>query len=275
VSLKDIVSHFPSLTIAVIGDAMADVYHWGRLTKLSQEAPVPVFVEDRRELRPGGAANVTANLKAWGIKVREHTFHTAVKHRYMAGHYQVFRIDEDYPGRPDGEWIDATVGELREGALDAIILSDYAKGTCREKVCLRMIQLARLREVPVIVDPKGTDWTKYGGATVLCPNQQEFAPVGRMWPDFNILEKRGEEGIQIHSPLYPQGGPLVPAKARHVFDPCGAGDTVVAGVAAAVAVGATLEQAAVIGNIAAGYVVGEVGTAVCPFDYLERMCASS
>jgi D-beta-D-heptose 7-phosphate kinase/D-beta-D-heptose 1-phosphate adenosyltransferase len=277
VTLSEIVARFRGLRIAVIGDAMVDVYHWGRVTKMSQEAPVPVFVEDRIERRPGGAANVGENLKALGANVTVHSspYATTEKHRYLAGHYQLFRVDNDHLWTPTEEHVEALVQGLEEmDSLDAIILSDYAKGTCRARVCAAAITEARLRRIPCVVDPKGSSWTKYDGATVICPNEVEYAALRTSAPDVDILEKRGPEGIQLHysgSRL----GPLIPARVRHVYDTTGAGDTVVAVVAAALAAGGSLEQAAELGCIAAGYVVAEVGTATCPLSYLEEECELS
>lgn len=274
-TLSEIVARFPTLRIAVVGDAIHDFYVWGRVTKLSQEAPVPVFVEDKVERRDGGALNVVNNLAQWVARTRFWgSPETSRKYRYMAGHHQVFRQDFDVDWKPSAADVQAMRETLRADVLDAIILSDYAKGTCRASVCEAAIELCRDLGIPCIVDPKGSSWTKYAGATVICPNEAESAALRVSAPDCDILEKRGAQGIQIHY----RGcrvGPLIPARGRHVFDVTGAGDTVVAAVGATLAAGGTLEDAAQIGCIAAGYVVGEVGTAVCPLTYLESECASS
>lgn len=260
----EILDAFAGVHVLVFGDPMIDVYHFGRSERLSPEAPVPVFIEERTESRPGGAANVAANLEALGCMVT-----TAFppkpwteKHRYMVGHHQLFRHDKDM-------WYEVPTGIFAERP-DVIVISDYDKGACTLHGCQTMIGFAKAVGAIVVVDPKGGGWTRYRGAEVICPNQQE-ADMGTSEFPYRMLEKRGAEGLRLHNPTGENGWKDLPAAARHVFDVTGAGDTVVAVVAAALGAGADLLSAAKLANIAAGYVVGEVGTAVCPIEKLREL----
>lgn len=256
--LRGIVHQFKGVTVAVLGDPMLDYYHFGHVDRLSPEAPVPVFIQDNLDLRDGGAGNVVANLAALGCTTytmfppAPHT----IKHRYLVGTQQLFRMDRDrdhsqhdFPLRWDG------VTDYR-----AIVISDYGKGWCTEARCQEVIQTAATRDIPVVVDPKGLNWSKYRGATIVCPNQRELIQgydehVG------HILHKQGAGGMTL---IYPDRTEQhFPARARQVFDVTGAGDTVVAVLAAALAVRADLAIAAELANIAAGVVVGQVGTTPC------------
>jgi D-beta-D-heptose 7-phosphate kinase / D-beta-D-heptose 1-phosphate adenosyltransferase len=264
--LANIVRHFKNAKVIVVGDPMLDYYHFGHVDRLSPEAPVPVFIEDKIDLRDGGAANVVANLHGLKCEVLCHfpPAPYAMKHRYLVGSQQLFRIDNDR--NHAGQEIE----RVFEPA-DAVVISDYGKGWCRPDRLARVIECARGSNVPVIVDPKGTDWSKYAGATVICPNQHELIPGYDSWPG-HIVHKLGDRGLKV---IYPDRTEhYFDPHARHVFDVTGAGDTVVAVLAAALAVRCEMHIAAELANIAAGIVVGEVGTtpinSTVLIDELER-----
>jgi D-beta-D-heptose 7-phosphate kinase / D-beta-D-heptose 1-phosphate adenosyltransferase len=270
-SLADIVERFAAVSALVIGDAIIDLYHFGRIDRISPEAPVPVFVEDRTqvETRRGGADNVAHQLEVLGCSVsKAYALRRSVKHRYMVGHYQVFRIDLDSSERCE-------LNEFKTGTRPhVIILSDYAKGFLTDTLCRQVIDLAREDRIPVVVDPKGSDWSKYQGCTVLCPNESEYEKWNKEDQPDALLLKCGAKGMKLID--YARGHTIedcihIPAAARHVYDVTGAGDVVVALVAAALGVGCDLQRAALIATHAAGYVVGEVGTAVCPKETLLRL----
>lgn len=271
--LAGIVRQFAGVKIAVLGDPMLDYYHFGHVDRISPEAPVPVFVEDKMDLRDGGAGNVVANLAALGctpFTVFPPAPYT-MKHRYLVGSQQLFRIDrdQDYSRHEHAiDWKGVT-------DWDAIVISDYAKGWCTRARCQELIKTAHTLDIPVIVDPKGKLWHKYEGAGVICPNEREFAEADLIqnwvWP--NIVHKRGPNGLELIQPDQETGVATMrvfPARARHVFDVTGAGDTVVAVLAAALAVRAEIAIAAELANIAAGVVVGQVGTTACSAEMLLR-----
>jgi D-beta-D-heptose 7-phosphate kinase/D-beta-D-heptose 1-phosphate adenosyltransferase len=273
VALAEIVERFATVSALVIGDAIIDEYHFGRIDRISPEAPVPVFVEDRTktETRRGGADNVAHQLEVLGCTVsKAYALRRSIKHRYMVGHYQVFRIDRDSPERCE-------VNEFKTGARpDVIVLSDYAKGFLTDNLCRQVIDLAQEDHIPVVVDPKGSDWSKYRGCTVLCPNESEYEKWNKEDQPAALLLKCGSKGMKLID--HARGHSIedcidIPATARHVYDVTGAGDVVVALVAGALGVGCDLHRAARIATHAAGYVVGEVGTAVCPKPTLLRLIA--
>jgi D-beta-D-heptose 7-phosphate kinase / D-beta-D-heptose 1-phosphate adenosyltransferase len=256
--LAGIVRQFKGVKVAVLGDPMLDYYHFGHVDRLSPEAPVPVFVEDKMDLRAGGAGNVAANLAALGctaIQLFPPAPHT-IKHRYLVGSQQLFRIDRD----KDHSEQQVVMDWLPAAEARAFVISDYGKGWCNHERCQGIIQAARDLGVPVIVDPKGNDWSKYVGATVICPNEREMIAYYDSG-DAHLVHKRGAKGLTV---IYPDHTEChFDARARHVFDVTGAGDTVVAVLAAALAVRAEVAIAAELANIAAGVVVGQVGTTPC------------
>lgn len=253
--LRDIVRQFRGVRVGVLGDPMLDYYHFGHVDRLSPEAPVPVFIEDKVDLRDGGAGNVVENLRGLGCDALA-MFPPApytMKHRYLVGSQQLFRIDRDKDHsnqRPAGSW--AGVEEAK-----AFVISDYGKGWCDKGRCQSLIEAAKRTDVPVVVDPKGLNWEKYAGASIVCPNQRELIQ-GYEEHAGHILHKQGPNGMTL---IYPDRAEVhFPARARQVFDVTGAGDTVVAVLAAALAVRAEYAIAAELANIAAGIVVGQVGT---------------
>jgi rfaE bifunctional protein kinase chain/domain len=289
--------------VLVVGDVMLDRYWFGDVNRISPEAPVPVVKVGRSEHRLGGAANVARNASALGARVellsvvgddeagrciealleesgivsglqRDASIETTVKLRVIGRQQQLLRIDfETTPGHEAllSKLVDF---ERRLGQADVVILSDYGKGGLQH--ISRMIELCRRAAKPVLVDPKGEDYARYRGATLLTPNRSEVRQVAGKWSDEASLEHkaqalrrelgleallvtRSEEGMT----LYRDSGVLhVPTQAREVYDVSGAGDTVIATLAVMLAAGQTFEDAVRWANLAAGIVVGKLGTAV-------------
>jgi D-beta-D-heptose 7-phosphate kinase / D-beta-D-heptose 1-phosphate adenosyltransferase len=305
-SVEAVESRFGQPDVLVVGDLMLDKYVWGEVERISPEAPVPVLRTGRRSESPGGAANVAMNLAGLGAKVTVMGFGgddedgeslekllrdagvksavvacpgmpTTSKLRVLAGHQQLLRMDCDTkPGdfNGAGEALLAMVLDSLPSA-SVVVLSDYGKGVLSERVCRTIIGEARRLHLPVVVDPKGHDFTRYRGATTICPNARELAAVtGESASELKWLLAAGqsmvaslnlqymlvtlsEKGIAI---LRQDSRTQVPAAARQVYDVSGAGDTVVAVVAAAITAGVPIEQAVQLANLAAGIVIGKVGT---------------
>ena len=301
--------------ILVVGDLILDRYLWGRVDRISPEAPVPVVHLEHRAQTPGGAANVAHNLARLGCEVslagiigddtdgtdlletlatigvetsnvqRVSGRPTTVKTRVVGGHQQMLRIDsEDRSGLSASDYerlLDALLPTVSH--YSALILSDYAKGTLGGEVCQRLISEARGVHVPVFVDPKGLNYQKYAGATMICPNRAEIALATRISTDDSelLLEKteelRANLGIDfVALTLSEQGIAMFEAgstyqcaaKAREVFDVSGAGDTVIATLAAAFTSGLAPYDCAHLANAAAGIVIGRVGTVAVARDEL-------
>jgi D-beta-D-heptose 7-phosphate kinase/D-beta-D-heptose 1-phosphate adenosyltransferase len=296
------VPDFSRHRILVAGDAMLDEYWFGESQRISPEAPVPVVQRRETQTRAGGAANVAANLAALGIRttlsaivgddspgesirtaliaagVRPQLVvargrRTAHKLRVLAQHQQLIRLDAEESLAQAADELGAIFAQCLPEA-DAVVLSDYAKGTLANVA--ELIDACRAAEVPVLVDPKGTDFEKYRGASILTPNQSEFlAVVGACATEPEFLERgtrlcaelgldallvtRGSQGMS----LFRDGRQPVslPAQAREVFDVTGAGDTVIATMAAAIAAGTSLEDAARLANLAAGVAIAKIGVA--------------
>ncbi len=287
----------------IVGDVMLDRYWFGEVSRISPEAPVPVVKIDRREERPGGAANVARNIAAIGAKPlllsvvgqdeaagalqqllsadgiqaqlhRDPGLSTTIKLRVIGRQQQLLRID--FETEPGHEVLAAKLAdfEAKLAECDAVLLSDYGKGGLKH--IERMIGLARAQGKPVLVDPKGDDYSRYRGATLLTPNRAEFREVAGRARDEDdltaraqklrtslgldaLLLTRSEEGMT----LYRESGRVhVPTVAREVYDVSGAGDTVIAILAVMIAAGQPMEEAVRWANKAAGIVVGKLGTAV-------------
>ena len=302
---------FHCARVLVIGDIMLDRYWEGPTARISPEAPVPVVRVEQITDRPGGAGNVALNLAALGTSARlgghcgddemadalqdrlagagvECAFSrvpglpTITKLRVISRHQQLIRLDFEQPE----QHVIAAPALQMPGLLDdcqALVLSDYAKGALARPQAL--IEVARQRGIPVMVDPKGADFARYRGATLLTPNLQELeAVVGRCRSESELVTRgerlmheldlqallvtRGEHGMTLLRPG--QEELHMPARAREVYDVTGAGDTVIAVLAAAVAAGSELPQAVALANIAAGIVVGKLGTAAVSAPELRR-----
>ena len=307
----------PSLTrerlaaarVLVVGDAMLDRYWFGAVDRISPEAPVPVVRVNREEERLGGAANVALNVKMLGAQATLLTvvgtdeparrlrtllkeqgvsallgsdaqLLTIVKLRVIGRAQQLIRID--FENQPDHEVLASMLADY-EKALpehDAVLFSDYGKGGLTH--ITQMIGLARAAGKPVLVDPKGDDYSRYAGATVITPNRAELAQVVGAWASEaqlververlraelgldGVLLTRSEDGMSLFDAA---GHAQVPAEAREVFDVTGAGDTVIATLAAMLAAGLGLREAMPIANRAGGIVVGRFGTASVGYDEL-------
>ena len=289
--------------VLVVGDVMLDRYWYGPTGRISPEAPVPVVKVDQVEERPGGAANVAMNIAALGGHARlvgltgidepakaltekltsldVHcdfvtlaAYPTITKLRVMSRGQQMIRLDfeEGFHDVP----ADVILPRMEQALSTAsvVVLSDYAKGALEHVQA--MIQLARKHGLPVMVDPKGADFARYRGATLLTPNLSEFeAVVGKVRNDDELVEKglalieqfdleallvtRSEQGMTLlqkgnHTPLH------MPTQAKEVYDVTGAGDTVISVLAASLAAGKSLSDACKLANAAAGVVVGKLGT---------------
>jgi rfaE bifunctional protein kinase chain/domain len=295
--------------VLVVGDAMLDRYWFGAVERISPEAPVPVVRVNREEERLGGAANVALNVQTLGAQAtlltvvgqdeparklqqlleqqgvktllgQDPQLYTIVKLRVIGRSQQLIRID--FENSPDHEVLANMLDDF-ERALpghDAVLFSDYGKGGLEH--IPRMIELARKAGKPVLVDPKGSDYSRYAGATVITPNRAELAQVIGTWGSEAQLTERAQALKQQHRlegllltrseegmTLFDDAGSLsVPAQAREVFDVTGAGDTVIATLAAMLACGLSLRDALPIANRAGGIVVGKFGTATVSHEEL-------
>lgn len=309
--------------ILCVGDVMLDHYVYGQVERVSPEAPIPILRVERETRTPGGAGNVLRNLQALGAQtcfvsvigndsagrelnrliaepgnVEPHVLVeagrvTTVKTRYIAATQQMLRADRE-SAAPLGPYVRADLLRLIEQAIgehEVAIVSDYAKGVMNEGIAAAIIAAAKAAGKPVVVDPKGTDYTAYRGASVLKPNRRELAlatrmPVGSQAEivaaaraliaqgDFGaVLVSLSEDGMIL---VEADGGvhPLA-AAAREVFDVSGAGDTVIATLAAGLAGGLSLIEAARLANFAAGIVVGKIGTAVTHASELREALADA
>jgi D-beta-D-heptose 7-phosphate kinase/D-beta-D-heptose 1-phosphate adenosyltransferase len=294
---------FSTTRILVIGDLMLDRYWHGTTARISPEAPVPVVSISDIEERAGGAGNVALNITALGGQSRllgltgndesasvlkalleaqnivcdfviVEGSSTVTKLRIISRQQQLIRLDfEDGFINSDANLIEACFQRQLDSA-DVVILSDYGKGTLKEVG--RLIDLARASNKPILVDPKGTDFCRYQGATIITPNLAEFEAVSGPCKNEQVLvEKgtaaleqydltallitRGEQGMTL---LHRDAEPFhLPTHAQEVFDVTGAGDTVIATLAAGLAVGLDYPSATRFANHAAGVVVGKLGTA--------------
>ncbi|ANE74668.1 bifunctional D-glycero-beta-D-manno-heptose-7-phosphate kinase/D-glycero-beta-D-manno-heptose 1-phosphate adenylyltransferase HldE [Dickeya solani] len=300
--MKVTLPDFRHAGVLVVGDVMLDRYWYGPTSRISPEAPVPVVKVDTIEERPGGAANVAMNIAALGAgsrlvgltgiddaaralsaKLNEvnvkcdfvsvPTHPTITKLRVLSRNQQLIRLDfeEGFDSVDPQPMIERIQQALPK--IGALVLSDYAKGALVH--VQSMIQTARAAGVPVLIDPKGTDFNRYRGATLLTPNLSEFEAVAGRCKDENDVVERGaklladldlsallvtrsEQGMTL---LQPGKAPLhLPTQAQEVYDVTGAGDTVIGVLAAALAAGKPLEEACFLANAAAGVVVGKLGT---------------
>ncbi|MFD1260345.1 bifunctional D-glycero-beta-D-manno-heptose-7-phosphate kinase/D-glycero-beta-D-manno-heptose 1-phosphate adenylyltransferase HldE [Entomomonas asaccharolytica] len=309
--MKLTMPHFEQASVLVVGDVMLDRYWHGGTSRISPEAPVPVVKINQREDRAGGAANVALNMAALGAKtwligatgedeaadsladslgsagVETHFQRiagqpTTIKLRVMSRHQQLIRVDFEEIFDINKEALASEVEKLLS-SVKVLLLSDYGKGTLKNHQ--QLIKLAKQHNIPVLVDPKGNDFTIYKGATLLTPNLAEFeAIVGKCLDENQLIEKaqqliehlelggllitRGEQGMTL---LRDNQQELhLPARAREVFDVTGAGDTVISTLAAALASGVELTEAVALANLAASIVVAKLGTACISAPELRR-----
>lgn len=298
-----------SARVLVVGDVMLDRYWFGDVSRISPEAPVPVVHVQRTEERPGGAANVARNVAALGGQAtllsvvgddeagrslarlldeenvttlfhKDSQLPTTVKLRVIGRQQQLLRIDFETP--PSLEVLEDKLGEFESlvDSVDVVILSDYGKGGLTHVT--KMIEAARRHNKRILVDPKGDDFSRYRGATLLTPNRGEFREVAGRWKDERelavkaevlrkelaldaLLVTRSEEGMS----LFMEGEAIHEAtQAREVYDVSGAGDTVIATLGLMLAAQVPMAEAMKIANRAAGVVVGKLGTATVSRDEL-------
>jgi len=306
---------FANKRIVVLGDLMLDEFIWGRVRRISPEAPVPVVEVDRQTVALGGAGNVVSNLVALGASAApigvlgddpdaerlRYAFRelsvsaeglvvdgarpTTVKTRVIAHNQQVVRADRESRASIAREIEDRVFERFRSDieAADAVVVSDYGKGLLTPRLLASTLTAARERGLIVCLDPKMRNFAHYQPVTIITPNNQEAAEAADIQIEDErslaeagrkllasidcraVLVTRGEEGMT----LFTEGAVThIPTVAREVYDVTGAGDTVIATLALALAAGASLEEAAVLANYAAGVVVGKVGTASVTSDEL-------
>jgi rfaE bifunctional protein kinase chain/domain len=290
-------------SVLVVGDVMLDRYWFGDASRISPEAPVPVVLWKREEPKAGGAANVAANCAALGasttllsvvgddpegttletllrknkVKVKFHrdrSIRTTQKLRVLSHRQQLLRIDFETP--PSKEVLAQKFADFKAAlpAARVVILSDYGKGGLAHLA--RMVAMANAAGKKVLIDPKGDDWSRYRGATMVTPNRAELREVVGTWKtqaDFERRARRLRKQLRLEALLVTQGGEgmtlftegkavHVPADEREVYDVSGAGDTVIAALGTMLAAGERLEHAVRIANRAGGIKVGKLGTAV-------------
>lgn len=312
----EIIKNFGRVNVLVVGDVMLDRYWWGSVNRISPEAPVPVVKVENRTLSAGGAANVAANIRGLGAKpslvgligddeggkelcgvlekidissehlVKLSNRETTVKTRIVAHHQHVVRIDDENIAPLNADESE----QLKEKVLslldltDVLLFSDYGKGSLQTELLKNLINAARVKNIPVLIDPKGRDYFRYEGATLLTPNRKEALYASGLDinepHDINEIGKEllaklnvdsllitlGEDGMALFQrdemPLH------LSAMAREVYDVTGAGDTVIATLSAAIGAGADFPDAAELANIAAGIVVEQVGTTAIDLESL-------
>jgi D-beta-D-heptose 7-phosphate kinase/D-beta-D-heptose 1-phosphate adenosyltransferase len=314
---SEIAKRFVDARVLVVGDVMLDRYWWGTVNRISPEAPVPVVKLERQTLAAGGAANVAANIAGLGATpllvgligddeggrelagvlkrinvapdylVKSLSRPTTVKTRIVAHHQQVVRIDDENVSTPNEEQsrrLEEHILKLLP-TVKAILFSDYAKGALQVDMISRLIAKTRELGISVLVDPKGRDYKRYAGASLLTPNRKEAMQASGLDQnephDINEIGEKLLSELKIEALLITLGEdgmalfrfgkePLrLPAMARAVYDVTGAGDTVIATLGVAVAAGASLPDAAKLANIAAGLVVEQIGTTAIDLDVLN------
>jgi D-beta-D-heptose 7-phosphate kinase/D-beta-D-heptose 1-phosphate adenosyltransferase len=316
--MTDLLARFADCPVLVVGDLMLDEFVWGSVTRISPEAPVPVVQVRDRTYTAGGAANTAANVRTLGGRVSvagvlgddgggrrtretlesqgvdtsavvtDATRPTTTKTRVVAHNQQVVRIDHEQPGAiaagvEDGLF--TAIGEQLKSVRGCVV-SDYGKGVVTAGLVRRVIAAANELGVQVVIDPKGTDYVKYCGATLVKPNQLEAGQVlNRTLNTSDDVDRAGADLLQLLGPksavlvtrgsagmsLFEHGRDVVhvPAQAREVYDVTGAGDTVAGTLGLCLAVGGNLTDACRLASLAAAVVVGKVGTATCSVEELR------
>ena len=301
--LRKRIQAFEGLKVIVLGDLMLDRYIWGKVSRISPEAPVPVVEVVTSTSSLGGAGNVAANLRSLGAIpvlvglvggdeegewIRKSVadargvfidpkLPTTVKTRIIAHHQQVVRVDQEKRRVLPQETEKKILDFIRQEPHQGLIISDYNKGLLSRSLAKQLLPLARRKKVPVFVDPKVENFRNFSPVTLIAPNHLETERIlhipcrtseqveaaGRRLMSLikcrYLIIKRGEQGMSLFErdkkPLH------IPTLAREVFDVTGAGDTVLAAASLALLAGASIREAAVLANAAAGIVVGKVGTA--------------
>ena len=318
--LVQMVARLKDTPVLCVGDVMLDRFVYGSVDRISPEAPIPVLCIEREAAMLGGAGNVVRNVVAVGAApafvsvvgddaaghevarlLGEHCGidpcivvdagrQTTIKTRFFASAQQLLRADQETTSRLSdavGGKLLARAGELLP-TVKAAAISDYGKGVLAMPIVAELIQRARARGLPVVVDPKGEDYAIYRGATVLTPNRKELRLATKMPVDDDagiiaaarhliatcgmeaVLVTRSQDGMT----LVTAAGAVdhLPAEAREVYDVSGAGDTALAGLVLALTSGSGLEEAAHFANAAAGVVVAKLGTAtVSPAELLDHV----
>ncbi len=303
--------------VLVVGDLMLDTYHIGSVKRISPEAPVPVVQVKRSYSVLGGAANVARNLIGLGAVplvvgvvgddssgetvrkmfeelnidyfLSDTSAPTITKTRIIGNDQQVVRIDFEQDNAKLTPTQEASILEAIDSRMelcDIVVISDYGKGLCSEKLCQAIIKAAKLANKAIVVDPKGTNWTKYNNASIITPNLKELSDIAarELHNDDEQIEEAAKEIIERYgvssllvtrsekgmSYITPTENIVIPTEAREVFDVSGAGDTVVATLAAAMGAELSISDAIYLANRAAGVVVGKMGTSPILFQELKR-----
>ncbi len=310
--------NFSGTKVLVVGDVMLDRYWWGSVGRISPEAPVPVVKLGRTTLSAGGAANVAVNIAGLGAtpyllgivgddndaqSIREILTSsgvdssnligspgrpTTVKTRVIAHSQQVVRVDQESEEQVQSDLEEQVINRAKDliAVMNSVIVSDYAKGVLTNDILSAVIASANAAGKPVLVDPKGKDYSKYRGCHVITPNRREAAEAcnlnenspsvvdvaGRkLLHDLaiqSLLITQGEEGMTLfRQNVEPKH---FPTAARQVYDVTGAGDTVIAALATAIGANADLETATHIANVAAGSVVEQIGTTAITLQRLRE-----
>jgi D-beta-D-heptose 7-phosphate kinase/D-beta-D-heptose 1-phosphate adenosyltransferase len=317
------IKNFKNQRVLVIGDIMMDRFIYGKVERISPEAPVPVFKYSHEKDMPGGAGNVVANLQALGCHVdftgivgrdevgrklarllqnlgvlghllKLKDYQTIVKTRLIAGSNHLVRVDFEETLPVVTQLLPRYKRILTHAVskADMVILSDYNKGLLTPVTAQMIIELCHSMHKPVIVDPKGTDYSKYAGATLVKPNLKEFSEATgekynpkeenfvakviagsqKLFDTYhieNLLITLSEHGMIFVPSECPENVVQLPTEAKEVFDVSGAGDTTLATMGAALVSGASVKEAMKLANIAAGIVVGKLGTATVSAEELE------
>jgi len=306
--------------ILVIGDLMIDHYLWGSCERISPEAPVQVVEISKETTVLGGAGNVINNLNALGADVSvasvigdddngvelvnmlkninvdtkniivQNGRKTSKKSRVIAVSQQVLRYDKESKNEIESSSVGAILNSLKNNIpnFDSVILSDYGKGVLTKELCQKIIKLCNEKSVKVLVDPKGSDFSKYKGAYLLTPNKKEAILATNIDINDELSLKEALLKLKIECDLdislitlsedgiatYDKELKISPTVAKEVFDVTGAGDTVIASIAFALSVGKSMDETAAFSNLAAGVVVGKIGSATVTLDEIEEYEAS-
>jgi D-beta-D-heptose 7-phosphate kinase / D-beta-D-heptose 1-phosphate adenosyltransferase len=309
-------SNFSAVSVLIIGDLILDKYYYGKVNRISPEAPIPIVKVTGNKFSPGGAANVAKNithLKATAYLVgitgkdenkdilsdllvrsnvkpilTETDEPTITKMRIIGEHQQIVRLDFEEIKEPENKIIEKIKKDIQDiiEKVNIVVISDYGKGICTFELCQFVFKIAAQKNIPVIVDPKGKQWDKYNGATMITPNLKELGEVvGKDLKNEdeevvdnglivlnnyrinNLLVTRSEKGMTL---ITKEQAVHMSTEAKEVYDVSGAGDTVIATLSVALASGMTLKDATTVSNKAAGIVVSKFGTEPIEYDELNR-----